>query len=75
MLIARVIDLYSFVVLGTVILSWVQLPLDNPLVRISRALTEPVLGPLRRLLPPMGGLDFTPIVLLVALQMLKRFVA
>ena len=33
--------------------------------------TEPVLGPLRRALPSMGGLDFSPMVLLIGLQMLK----
>jgi YggT family protein len=35
-------------------------------------LTEPALAPIRRALPPMGGLDLSPMVLLLALQLLKR---
>ncbi len=70
---ARLIDLYSFVVLVAVILSWVPLDRRNPLVTITHGLTEPVLAPIRRALPPMGGLDLSPMVLLVALQILKGF--
>ena len=68
---ASLIDLYSLVVLVAVILSWVPLDRRNPLVTITHALTEPVLAPIRRVLPPMGGLDFSPMVLLFALQILK----
>jgi YggT family protein len=68
---ARLIDLYSAVVLVAVILSWLRLDPRNPLVTIVRGLTEPVLAPIRRVLPPMGGLDFSPMVLLLALQILK----
>jgi YggT family protein len=67
----RLIDLYSLVVLVAVILSWVQLYRRNPLVTITRGLTEPVLAPIRKVLPPMGGMDFSPMVLLIALQLLK----
>ena len=68
---ARLIDLYSLVVLVAVILSWVALDRRNPLATITRALTEPVLAPIRNLLPPMGGLDLSPLMLLIALQLLK----
>lgn len=68
---ARIIDLYSLVVLVAVILSWIQLDRRNPLVTITHALTEPVLAPIRKILPVMGGLDLSPMVLLIALQILK----
>jgi YggT family protein len=68
---ANLIDLYSLVVLVAVILSWVALDRRNPLVTITHALTEPVLAPIRRVLPPMAGLDLSPMVLLIALQLLK----
>jgi len=68
---ASLIDLYSLVVLVAVILSWVALDRRNPLVTITHALTEPVLAPIRRVLPPMAGLDLSPMVLLIALQLLK----
>lgn len=68
---ARLIDLYSLVVLLAVIVSWLSLPRDNPLVRATQALTEPVLAPIRKLVPPVGGLDFSPMILLILLQILK----
>ncbi|HMJ83356.1 MAG TPA: YggT family protein [Vicinamibacterales bacterium] len=68
---ANLIDLYSLVVLVAVILSWVPLDRRNPLVTITHTLTEPVLAPIRRVLPPMGGLDLSPMALLFALQLLK----
>jgi YggT family protein len=71
---ANLIDLYSLVVVVAVILSWVPLDRRNPLVTITHALTEPVLAPIRRVLPPMGGLDLSPMVLLFALQLLKNLV-
>jgi len=70
---ARLIDLYSLVVLVAVILSWVPLDRRNPLLTITHGLTEPVLAPIRNVLPPMGGVDFSPMVLLIVLQLLKGF--
>ncbi|GMV40583.1 MAG: hypothetical protein AMXMBFR64_22990 [Myxococcales bacterium] len=68
---ARLIDLYSLVLFASVILSWLPLGVDNPFVRVIRAVTEPVLAPVRRILPSTGGLDFSPIVVLVLLQLLR----
>jgi YggT family protein len=70
-LLIQLIDLYSLIVLAAVILSWVQLDPRHPVVAFLRQLTEPALGPIRRVLPPMGGLDLSPMVLLIGLQMLK----
>ena len=67
----RLIDVYSLIVLVAVILSWVPLDRRNPLVTITQGLTEPVLAPIRKVLPPMGGLDLSPMALLIALQILK----
>jgi YggT family protein len=73
-LLALLIDLYSLVVFVTVILSWVQLSPENPIVRISQKLVEPVLAPIRRVLPDLGGIDLSPMVLLFALRALKSLV-
>jgi len=70
----QLLDLYSIVVLVAVIASWVQLPPSNPVGRVVYGLTEPLLQPIRRVLPPMGGLDFSPLVLLVLVQIVKRLV-
>ena len=72
MLLVRLLDLYTLVILAGVILSWTSLPYDHPLVRVSRALTEPLLAPIRRVLPTMGGIDFSPMVLLVLISFLRR---
>lgn len=71
MLLARLFDVYSLVVLAVVILSWIRLPPENPLVRVTNALTEPLLNPIRRVLPDMGGIDLAPMVLLLALRLLR----
>lgn len=72
LLIATLIDFYSFVVLVTAILSWLPMDSRHPVMTTLRALTEPVLAPIRRRLPPMGGFDWSPLVLILALQLLKR---
>lgn len=71
MILRQIIDLYSLIVFVAVVMSWMQLPPSNPIAQLVHALTEPVLGPLRRALPSMGGLDFSPMVLLIGLQMLR----
>ena len=71
-MLAQLIDLYMLIVLGAVIISWVHLPPTHTVAIVLRTLTEPVLNPIRRVLPPMRGLDFSPLVLLVALQFIRR---
>ena len=75
MILINIIDLYSVIVLGAVILSWVHLPSGNPVVQVVNRLTEPLLQPIRRALPAMGGLYLSPVVLLVGLQIVKRFLS
>lgn len=67
----QLIDLYSIVVIVAVVVSWFSLPRDNPVVRLTQVLTEPVLAPIRKLIPPVGGLDFSPMILLVLLRLLR----
>jgi YggT family protein len=71
-LLARLLDLYSIVVLVAVVTSWLRLSPDHPVVRVTSALTEPLLAPIRRVLPAVGGLDFSPMVLLFGIQLLRR---
>jgi YggT family protein len=70
-LVATLIDLYSLVVLAAVVMSWVRMDPRHPAARIVYRLTEPVLAPIRRALPLVGGLDFSPMVLLIALRLLR----
>jgi YggT family protein len=72
-LIANLIGIYTFVILIRVIVSW--FPSSGGVLDVVRDLTgrvtEPLLGPIRRALPAMGGLDLSPVVLLLALQVLR----
>jgi YggT family protein len=67
-------DAYTLVVLVSVICSWLRLADDHPVIRFTSALTEPVLAPIRRFLPSMGGIDISPMVLLLALHLIRRFI-
>ena len=70
-LIVTLIDLYSLVVLAAVVMSWVRVDRRHPLVQLVYNLTEPAIAPIRRVLPPIGGLDFSPMILLLALRFLR----
>ncbi len=72
MLIAKLIDVYTLIVLLSVIVSWINLPPHHPVVRFCGTLTEPVLAPIRRAIGPVAGLDFSPLILLIGLQLLRR---
>jgi YggT family protein len=62
----------SLLILARVILSWIGPVRDNALIRFVHASTEPLLGPVRSILPSMGGLDFSPILVLIGIQILEE---
>ena len=68
----QLIDVYSLIIVAAVVVSWTNVPREHPAVRLLRRLTEPVLAPIRKVLPPMGGMDFSPLVLLIGLRALTR---
>lgn len=70
-LIFRALDL---ALLLRVVFSWINANPYNAVVRLVYGITEPFLAPLRRLIPPIGGLDFTPVVALLILDLLQRLV-
>lgn len=70
--VARLMLEYIFwTVLARVVLSWVAPDPYNPIVRVVVQITEPVMAPARRLLPPLGGFDLSPILVLLAIQFLQ----
>ena len=71
MLLGTLLDLYSLVVIAAVVLSWTQLPPSHPVVQFVDMFTAPVLAPIRRVIPTVGGLDLSPMVLLIGLQLLR----
>lgn len=63
---------FSLLIIVRALMSWVSPDPRNPIVSFVYRLTEPVLGPVRSLLPMMGGIDFSPILVLVGIQVLER---
>ena len=66
--------MYSWVIIAAALISWVNPDPGNPIVAFLRRVTEPVLEPVRRLLPPWrtGGLDLSPVIVLIAIQIIER---
>ncbi len=70
-----VLTLYMWVIIARAILSWVSPDPYNPIVRFIHNITEPVLYQIRKRLPlNFGGIDFSPIVVLLAIFFLQQFV-
>ncbi|HNP64178.1 MAG TPA: YggT family protein [Woeseiaceae bacterium] len=61
------VNLFAFAILIRVILSWVAPGMHNPATAIIATLSEPVLRPLRRIIPPMGGFDLSPMLAIIGL--------
>lgn len=67
--------LYTFLIIVRVVLSWVSTGGYNPAVAIIYTLTDPVLRPIQRLLPNMGGFDLSPIFAIILVGALVRLVS
>jgi YggT family protein len=72
MLLVWLIQLYTYVVLAATVLSWVPDLRKYALARWIEAITEPVFAQVRRVLPAVGGLDLSPLVVLLLLALLRR---
>jgi YggT family protein len=69
-LVKMMLQIYFFVILIYVVLSWISPGTYNPAAALLTAIAEPVLAPLRRLIPPIGGLDLSPVFALIGIQAL-----
>ena len=70
-LIGLFISIFLFAILVRVILSWVNPDPYNPAVDLLNRITDPILIPAQRLLPPLGGIDLSPMVAMIALVLLQ----
>jgi YggT family protein len=73
-LLELVIDILLFAVLVRVILSWLNPDPYNPAVALLGRLTDPILEPARRLIPPIGGIDLSPMAVMIGLLLLQMVV-
>lgn len=69
-----ILSAYMWIIIGRAIISWVNADPYNPIVRFIYEVTEPLLSRIRRTLPVvMGGLDLSPMVLIMAIIFLQSF--
>ncbi|SFG56234.1 YggT family protein [Desulfotomaculum arcticum] len=65
-------EVYTWLIFIRIILSWVRLNPYQPLVKFIYETTEPVLGLFRRIIPPIGVIDISPIAAFFALELVRR---
>ena len=66
-----VVNVYLFTMIAMIVFSWVAPGSRHPAVTLVYQITEPVMGPVRALLPSMGGLDFSPIVIFILINVIQ----
>ena len=72
-MLSLVLDIYFWAYLIMVVISWVAPGSHNPAAVLIHQITEPTLAPIRRILPPAGGLDFSVMVAILLLYMLNTY--
>jgi len=70
-LVGLLLNVFLFSIFIQVIISWINPGTFNPVVSLLYSITEPILRPCRRLIPPMAGMDLSPLVALIAIQLAK----
>lgn len=71
-LVVLTVNLYTITIFVQALLSWLGPGVNNPASNILWSLNEPLLRPARRVIPPMSGLDLSPLVVILLLQVLNR---
>jgi YggT family protein len=67
-----VFTLLSLAILARVLLSWVRVSPYHPAVDFLYRITEPILAPLRRAIPPVGMVDISPVIAIILLQIIQQ---
>ncbi len=74
-LLDRLISLYELLILASVFMSWVRPDPNHPVVQWIHKLTNPVLEPIRKVLPTNSiGIDFSPFIIILILEFIKRYI-
>ena len=69
-LLRTILYIYLFIIIVQVIISWVNPNVYNPITTIMYQISEPILKPIRQFIPSSGGLDFSPLVALIIINLL-----
>ena len=64
----------TFLIIGRALMSWFDPGLRSPIGRVLLDITEPIIAPIRRVVPPLGMFDISPIVAILLIQFLRRLI-
>ncbi|MBK5276482.1 MAG: YggT family protein [Desulfuromonadales bacterium] len=67
----ELLSIYKYILLGSVIISWVNADPYNPIVRFIRSITEPLLSKIRQFMPDTGMLDLSPLVAFFGIHLIQ----
>lgn len=81
-LLVQALEIYSFIIIAAIIASWLVVfgvlspshPTTRKIMTVLAKLTEPVLRPIQRVIPPIGGIDLSPIIVIFAIMILKNMI-
>jgi YggT family protein len=81
-IIVELLDIYIYIIVASIVVSWLiafdVINIRNPqaanLVRLLDKLTDPVFRPLRKYIPPLGGIDISPIIVIFGISLLQRLI-
>jgi len=68
------ISLYELILFVRIFLGWIPHESDHPVVEFLHKVTDPVLEPVRKVVPPVANIDASPIVVFFGLELLKRII-
>jgi YggT family protein len=72
-LLDTLLTIYLYILIARAIISWVNPDPYNPVVNFLHRVTEPLLAPIRRFLPDLGGIDISPILVFMAIIFMQKF--
>lgn len=72
-LLDTLLTIYLYILIARAIISWVNPDPYNPVVNFLHRVTEPLLAPIRRFLPDLGGIDMSPIIVFMAIIFMQKF--
>ena len=74
MALSQALEVYTWILIARILLTWFPaVDWYSQPFRFMRNITDPVMEPFRRLIPPLGGIDFSPIVLFILINIVQGF--
>ena len=72
-IVGYLLQFLAFTIFGRALVSWFPIDRDGPIVRVLDGITEPIVEPLRRVIPPIGMIDLTPTIAMIVLFIAANF--